>query len=69
MVKEPTATEEGEVIIFCTVCGESGLYALDPVPADGEEENPTFLDRFRAFTKGIIDVLLRLIRWLGGNKG
>ncbi|MBQ6119869.1 MAG: leucine-rich repeat domain-containing protein, partial [Clostridia bacterium] len=37
VIKEPTATESGECIIVCTVCTESGLYAMDPAPDDPDQ--------------------------------
>ena len=81
VVKEATETEEGEVIINCTVCGESGLYAPEKLPhTDPQPEQPTnsnssnggedisFFARLRKAARGIIEVFLRLIRWLGGKK-
>lgn len=70
VVKPATETEEGEVEIVCTVCGETGLYALDklePEPEQGDSDssgNPV-LDFFRQLANGIMSFFLRLIKWLG----
>ena len=79
VVKEATEDSEGEVIIVCTACGESGLYALEKLPhTDPQPEQPTdnngssednsFFGRIRRAARGIIEVFLRLIRWLGGKR-
>ena len=73
VVKEATETEEGEVYIVCTVCGESGLYALEKLPhTEPQPEQPSdnggspnFFERIRLFAKSIVDWFLRLIRWIG----
>ena len=83
VVKEATEDAEGEVIIVCTACGESGLYALEKLPhtdpqpeqstdngsngSNGGEDN-SFFGRLRKAARSIIEVFLRLIRWLGGKK-
>ena len=74
-MKEATETEEGEVYIVCTVCGESGLYALEKLPhTDPQPEQPSdhdndsspnLFERIRRFAKSIVDWFLRLIRWVG----
>ena len=63
IVREATATEEGEVIITCTVCGERGLYSYSYKP----DPEPTIGERIRKAVRGIIDWFLRLIAWLGGG--
>ena len=80
---EPTETESGECIIVCTVCGESGLYAMDPIildpddpdgpsidePEDGEpNDDDGFFSNIRRMMRTIIDFFLRILRWLGGKK-
>ena len=75
VIKEATATEEGEVYIVCTVCGETGLYAIEKLDPS---ENPTkpddtdepaggmnIVEHIKNFAKSIVDWLLRLIRWIG----
>lgn len=54
-------TEDGEqmVIIKCTVCGEEGLYAMEPVSAP---EPP--LSGIRKAISSIINFILRLLKWL-----
>ena len=72
-MKEATESEEGEVYIVCTVCGESGLYALEKLPhTEPQPEqpsdnggNPNIIERIRMFAKSIVDWFLRLIRWVG----
>ena len=79
VVKEPTETEEGEVIITCTVCGEQGLYALEKLPRQEQPDDPQpdsgdssgfsrFTEGVRNAMRGVIQFFLRLIRWLGGKK-
>ena len=73
VVKEATENEEGEVYIVCTVCGESGLYALEKLPhtepqpeqPSGNGGSPNIFERIRLFAKSIVDWFLRLIRWIG----
>ena len=75
VVKEATESEEGEVYIVCTVCGESGLYALEKLPhtepqpeqpSDHDNDSsPNLFERIRRFAKSIVDWFLRLIRWVG----
>ena len=83
VLREPTETESGECIIVCTVCGESGLYAMDPIihdpedpddpsndePEDGEPNDDNgFFSNIRRMMRTIIDFFLRILRWLGGKK-
>lgn len=79
VIKEATETEEGEVIIVCTVCSESGLYALEKLqpadqPAQPEQQSGSggffsnIVEGIRRAASGFINVFLRLIRWLGGKK-
>lgn len=77
VLQRPTATEPGECIITCTVCGEHGLYAMEPMtPADplAEPDDPpaqtdnSTIGRLRKAMKSIIEFFLRLLRWFGGNK-
>ncbi len=77
ILREPTATEAGECIITCTVCGEQGLYAMEPVnPAEPPTEpdggtaqtDNSAIGRIRKAMKSIIEFFLRLLRWFGGNK-
>ncbi|MBQ6020267.1 MAG: leucine-rich repeat domain-containing protein [Clostridia bacterium] len=81
VVKEPTEDEPGECVIVCTVCGESGLYAMEPYSPHGPQpddpddpDNPDNPDdpggsgqqsHLPRFLKSIVDWFLRLIRWLG----
>ncbi|MBR5424496.1 MAG: hypothetical protein IK108_10835 [Clostridia bacterium] len=76
IIKEATVDEEGEAYIVCTVCGETGLYAvpkLDPPETPEGPEQPeqqdggsmNIVERIKAFAKSIVDWLLRLIRWIG----
>ena len=82
VLQKPTATQAGECLITCTVCGERGLYAMDPVtddtdpdgpqpgeddPAEAPEDN-TPIGRIRRAMKSIIEFFLRLLQWLGVNK-
>ena len=67
IVKEATPTEDGEALITCSVCGESGLYTYS---YQGKIENPddssmSIISRIRRAIRGIIDWFLRLIAWLG----
>ena len=74
VLQEPTATQEGRVIITCTVCGEQGVYAIEPL---GEDPKPPLDDgsnvideavrTIRRAMRGVIDWILRLLAWLGGN--
>ena len=73
----------GDYIIFCSVCGEYGLYAkqklidegvLSPEPeSPPEEDDEGFFEkiktRFDRMMSGVINFLLRLIRWFGSLKG
>ena len=73
----------GDYIIYCSVCGEYGLYAkqklidegiLSPEPeSPPEEEDEGFFEkiktRFDRMMSGVINFLLRLIRWFGSLKG
>ena len=72
IVREATEDEPGEMIITCTVCGERGLYEYSyqaqDNDSDEEDSNPTIGERIRKAVRGIINVFLRLIKWLGGNK-
>ena len=75
ILREPTATEPGECRITCTVCGEQGLYAMEPVPhedpqpGENEPEEPdepednTPMGRIRRAMKSIIEFFLRLLKW------
>ncbi len=75
VVKEPTEDEPGECVIVCTVCGESGLYAMEPYSPHGPQPddpddpddpgNPGEQSHLPRFLKSIVDWFLRLIRWLG----
>ncbi len=73
VIKEPTVDEEGEVYIVCTVCGETGLYALEKLdppetpdePEQQEGGSMNIIERIKAFAKSVVDWLLRLIRWIG----
>ena len=82
VLQKPTATQAGECLITCTVCGEQGLYAMepatpaDPEPADpqpgdddpAEETDNSAFGRLRKAMKSIIEFFLRLLKWLGVNK-
>ena len=80
VLQKPTATQAGECIITCTVCGEQGLYAMEPVtdhdteptdPQPGEDdpaEEPvdnSAIGRLRRAMKSIIEFFLRLLKWFG----
>ncbi|MBR5411033.1 MAG: leucine-rich repeat domain-containing protein [Clostridia bacterium] len=72
VLREPTEDEEGEVIITCTVCGERGLYAIEKLPSSEEGGNGSgglgaIAGGIRQAMRSIIDWILRLIQWLGGN--
>ena len=66
ILREPTEDENGLAEIYCTVCGEKGLYSIEKKP-ESEDDN-SIISQFRKAVKGIIDWFLRLIKWLGGNK-
>ena len=79
VLREPTEDEPGECRIVCSVCGESGLYAMDPVTEDpdepteptdpaGPEEDNSFIGRIKRTMQSIINFFLRILRWLGGKK-
>ena len=61
------ACAEGDYIIYCSVCGEYGLYKEETVQDPGADDpgsgSPSFKDRFREMMAGWIEVFLRLIRW------
>ena len=73
VVKQPTATEAGECLITCTICGESGLYAMEPVHGaqPGDEADPPkdteegSFKTIRRMMRSIIEFFLRLLKWLG----
>ena len=70
IVKEATKDAPGEVIITCTVCGESGLYEYqyENKPDEPEEEHLSLGERIRKAVNSIVNWILRLISWLGGKK-
>ena len=65
----------GDYIVYCTVCDGWGLYAKETLVADGlitdnpDQPGGSFLDRLRdkynEMMSGIIEFLLRLIKWFG----
>ncbi|MBR0510764.1 MAG: leucine-rich repeat protein [Clostridia bacterium] len=74
VISYPTEEEEGEAIITCTVCGESGVYAIEkltpaePAPDDGGEgqaNDNSIIGRLRRAMQSLINWILRLIKWLG----
>lgn len=74
VLAEPTQDSEGEAIIVCTVCGESGLYAIEKLPPaetsdEDNNDNVSPLERIRKAINSFVDWVLRLIRWLGRLQG
>ena len=65
-------SEEGDYIIYCSVCNEPGLYKLEAgTPTDPTDPNNNggnfftrFVDGVRAAMNGFISWFLRLIKWL-----
>ena len=71
ILRKPTEEEEGLAEIYCTVCGEKGLYAIEQKTHNENSESDgsnDFISTIRKAVRGIIDWFLRLIKWLGGNK-
>ena len=73
-------SEEGDYIIYCSVCNEPGLYKLEvgtpdqpdtpDKPGNDDDENifEKVVNGFKKAASSFINVFLRLIRWLGGKK-
>ena len=61
----PTATTEGQVKIVCTVCGETGLYSIDPVTKQNDPEGTGIIASIRKAIQSVVNWVLRLIKWLG----
>ena len=53
--------------LVCTVCGESGLYEMVPVVPEPTEENG-LIPTIEKALRGVIEFILRLIKWLQGIK-
>ena len=60
-------TEDGEqmVIIKCSVCGEEGLYAMEPVPAEEDNSAQTWI---RKAIRSFVDFILRLLKWFSAAR-
>ena len=59
------ACRDGDYIIYCSVCGEYGLYK-EEIQGDGTNTGNPFTwmrDKFKEMMAGWIEVFLRLIRW------
>ena len=67
ILREPTYEEEGLAEIYCTVCGEKGLYAIELKTPGEENDDNDFISTIRKAVSGIINWFLRLIKWLGGK--
>lgn len=72
VLREPTEDEEGLAEIYCTVCGEKGLYAVElRQPAQEEEQEAgndsgdRMLGNIRKALNSLVNWFFRLIRWLG----
>ena len=72
VLRQPTLNEPGEAEIYCTVCGEKGLYAMEFRPPEQEEEQDpsgnsdnVVLSGLRKALASFVNFFLRLIKWLG----
>ncbi len=66
-------SEDGDYIIYCSVCNEPGLYKLEvgtpDEPGDSGSGNifTRVIEAIRNAFGGVVNFFLRLIKWLGGK--